>query len=220
MPKISSLPSTLYCIDECPDLMADAYIGDEVGNLVFLSLWGRDTAIQQFLPRLTLGRNEDGLDHFHLVNEQGASFAAFIHDIERLDKRTTRSLRRTLFGSMVHLWLFDKRCLAPDQTNASALALCPKADTEPDQQLWSLVRQTCPLPLLDHWRDTVLQILRSKSMLTPLKLSLGPLQGHRLLLDVPALTSDLGDLIRCGDLTAFELFQTPCDSAPPLRLAA
>lgn len=32
--------------------MADGCIGDESGNLVFLSVWARDTAIQQFLARL------------------------------------------------------------------------------------------------------------------------------------------------------------------------
>ncbi len=30
---------TLYRIDECPDLMADGCIGNENGNLVFLSIW-------------------------------------------------------------------------------------------------------------------------------------------------------------------------------------
>lgn len=43
---------TLYRIDECPDLMADGCVGDEHGNLVFLSIWARDTAVQEFLARL------------------------------------------------------------------------------------------------------------------------------------------------------------------------
>ena len=55
MPAPSS-PKTLYRIDECPDLMADGCIADENGNLVFLSIWARDTAVQEFLARLTLGR--------------------------------------------------------------------------------------------------------------------------------------------------------------------
>ncbi|MFU7548386.1 hypothetical protein ACM9NK_30665, partial [Pseudomonas paraeruginosa] len=47
--------TTLYRIDECPDVMADACVGDDQGNLIFLSIWARDTAVQQFLARLTLG---------------------------------------------------------------------------------------------------------------------------------------------------------------------
>src|SRR3546814_10541797 len=63
----------LYRIDECSDLMADACVCNEQGEFIFLSVWARDTAIQQFIARLTLGRAEDGLDQFHLITEQGRS---------------------------------------------------------------------------------------------------------------------------------------------------
>src|SRR3989344_5473225 len=43
-------------IDESPDVMADSCVGDDQGNLIFLSIWARDAAVQQFLARLTLGR--------------------------------------------------------------------------------------------------------------------------------------------------------------------
>src|SRR3546814_19072587 len=69
-------------------------------------------------------------------------------------------------------------------------------------RLWTLVQDTCPLPLLDHWRDTVLALLQTRRMLTGLPLALGPLEGHRLALDVPALTQALGELIRNGTLGA------------------
>jgi hypothetical protein len=72
MPAPSSA-KPLYRIDECPDLMADGCVGDENGNLVFLSIWARDTAVQEFLARLTLGRDEQGLDQFHVITEQGAA---------------------------------------------------------------------------------------------------------------------------------------------------
>ncbi len=62
----------LYRIDECSDLMADACVCNEQGEFIFLSVWARDTAIQQFIARLTLGRAEDGLDQFHLITDQGA----------------------------------------------------------------------------------------------------------------------------------------------------
>jgi hypothetical protein len=182
----SSSPQPLYRLDECPDLMADGCVGDEHGNLVFLSIWARDTAVQEFLARLTLGRSDEGLDRFHLVTEQ-ASIPVFVGNVENLEKRTTRAFRRTLFGSMVHLWIFDKRCVKPDKANASALALLPRTASDDTERLWALVQETCPLPLLDHWRDAVLELLRSQ-------------EGHRLALDVPALTTALGELIRNGSL--------------------
>jgi hypothetical protein len=180
--------------------MADAYVGDEHGNLIFLSVWARDTAVQEFLARLTLGSSEQGLDRFHVVAEQGASIPVFVGNVENLEKRITRAFRRTLFGSLVHLWLFDKRCVKPDKANASALALLPKAASDPFERLWTLVQETCPLPLLDHWRDAVLDLLQSQDRLTRLPFAVGPIEGHRLALDVPALAAALGELIRDGSL--------------------
>ena len=201
MPAISS-DQPLYRIDECSDLMADACVCGDQGDLIFLSVWARDTAIQQFLARLTLGRDEDGLDQFHLITDQGGSVPVFVPSVERLEKRLTRSYRRTLFGSLVNLWLFDRRCVRPDKSTTSALALLPRAAADPTSRLWLLVKETCPLPLLDHWQEAVMALLRARDMLHDLPVALGPLQGFRLGLDVPALTEALGGLIRQGVLTA------------------
>lgn len=216
MPTPSST-QPLFRIDECPDLMADGCVADEHGNLVFLSLWARDTAAQEFLARLTLGSAEQGLDRFHLITDQGASVPIFVGNADHLDKRSTRAFRRTLFGSMVHLWLFDPRCVIPDKANASALALLPRDKSDHTDRLWALVRETCPLPLLDHWRDAVLALLQSREMLTRLPFALGRLEGHRLTLDVPALTTSLGDLIRSGTLG---IEQDELDDGKPLRRVA
>ena len=210
---------TLYRIDECPDLMADGCIGDENGNLVFLSIWARDTAVQEFLARLTLGRDEQGLDQFHVITDQGASVPVFVGNVENLEKRITRAYRRTLFGSLTNVWLFDRRAVKPDKASASALALLPRDSTHRLDRLWLLVRDTCPLPLLDHWRDIVLELLQARSMLTRLPFALGPLEGHRLAIDVPALTQALGGLIRSNVLTT-EAFGYPIACDLPLEAVA
>ncbi|MCJ7478533.1 hypothetical protein MUQ53_10045, partial [Streptococcus suis] len=94
---------------------------------------------------------EQGLDQFHVITDQGASVPVFVGNVENLEKRITRAYRRTLFGSLTNVWLFDTR-----------------------------------------------------RMLTGLPLALGPLEGHRLALDVPALTKALGELIRNGTLGAMQ----------------
>ena len=208
-------PRPLFRIDECPDLMADACVGDGDGKLVFLSLWARDTAAQEFLARLTLAQDARGLRQFHVLNEAGASFLLFAGQIERLEKRLTRVYRRTLFGSLVNVWLFDERCIRPDRANAQALALLPRDSSCRMDRLWALSRETCPLPLLDHWRDPVLEILRGTAMLSRLPLALGPLEGFSLAIDVPALTKALGELIREEALTV----DAPTASEPLRRVA-
>ncbi|MFC4160736.1 hypothetical protein [Chitinimonas lacunae] len=212
----SATSPVLYRIDECPDLMVDGCVGDDRGNLVFLSVWARDTAIQEFLARLTLAEDERGLDQLHLVLDGGSLPLAMGH-VDQLEKRSTRAYRRTLFGALVNLWLFDRRCVKPDKANASALALLPRDAPHRLDRLWTLVCDTCPLPLLDHWREPVLSLLQRQAMLTPLPLALGPLEGFRLAIDVPALTRALGTLIRHGTLTASPVSTLP---ATPVCLAA
>ena len=212
----SSLGS-LYRIEECPDLLADACLADERCQLVFLSLWGRDTAVQEFLARLTLGSEEEGLDRCHLVAEGGERLPLFIGSTDRLEKRTTRALKRTLFGTLIHLWLIDRGCISPDKANATALAVLPKDAAHRTERLWRLVTETCPLPLLDHWRDSVLEVLISSKMLAPLPVTLGSLEGYRLHLDVEPLAQTLGALIREGRLGIAAERALP---APALRRVA
>ncbi|WP_431819406.1 hypothetical protein [Burkholderia sp. F1] len=216
MLSASNTPS-LYRIDECPDLMVDAYVGDEQGHLIFLSIWARDTAVQEFLARLTLGQAERGLDQFHLLTDQGGTIPVFVGNPERLEKKSTRAFRRTLFGSVVNLWLYDSRCVRPDKANASALALLPRDSSHRLDRLWRLTCDTCPLPLLDHWRDVVMELLQSQTMLSRLPMALGPLEGHRLALDVPALSQALGELIRSGRLSTTP--REPVIPAPQLQVA-
>jgi hypothetical protein len=199
----TSTANALYPIDECPELMADACVCDESGTLIFLSVWARDTAIQQFQAQLTLGRSQNGLDRFHLVMPSDGTIPVFVGSVDRLDKRITRVYRRTLFGSLVNLWLFDRCCVKPDKVTSNALALVPRSTDELTAmlRLWRVVQETCPLPLLDHWRDTVLKLLQDKNMLRSLPMALGPLRGFRVALDVPLLTRALGELIRADVLT-------------------
>ncbi|NVZ63622.1 hypothetical protein HX867_16125 [Pseudomonas gingeri] len=191
-------PTRLYQVDECPDLYVDACICDEQRNLVFFSAWGRDTALQEFLARLTLGSAENGLDQFHIVVD-GRSLPVF-PNTELLEKRTTRQFRGTLFGSLLHLWLFDRRCAQPDRANHFAYALLEDGQA-PQQRLWPLVTETCPLPLLQHWREPVLEVLNQYGMLQPLPKGQGSIRAWRLSLKLDVLEPALGDLIRQGQLT-------------------
>lgn len=199
MPK-QFIPQTLYRVRESQDLMADGYLADESRNLIFLSIWGRDTPIQQLLARMTLGAAKDGLTSLHIVGPDDSVDELVIPNVQVLEKRTAREYDRTLFGTIEHLWLFDRRCIEPDKANGTAVILVPQDDPLRVQRLWAVVQDTCPLPLLPHWCDLVLELLKSRSMLLPLPRAKGPLEGFRLALDVSGLSEALGNLIRADRL--------------------
>lgn len=78
------------------------------------------------------------------------------------------------------------------------------AGDEPLQRLWSLVITTCSLPLLQHWRNPVMQLLSDYGILSPPTDALGPVIIWRLAIAIDALELALGELIRDGTLTSVD----------------
>ncbi len=148
---------SLMSIPEAPGLFADAVVTDQ-SYLVFLSLWGRDTAIQEFLARLSVPVKEGGMDSFWLEAEDTTYVQ--VGGTDRLQKDTGRMPKTNIFGDVVHLWLYDRLAFSPDYANRRALLFYRPGEEQTantSERLWALVKETCHLPLLDHWRETVLE---------------------------------------------------------------
>ena len=152
----------LFKFKELSDLYADACVRDETGRLMFLSLYGRDTAIQQLLAAFTIKVTEGGLDAFHLQHPAGESQLVHVGDADRLEKFTGKLPRDNLFGNLVHLWLYDPALVRPDRSNRVAWVLVDGVDDSPDQtetiwaRVWGLYKLLSRVPLLDTWKQAVL----------------------------------------------------------------
>ncbi|MFW5442686.1 MAG: hypothetical protein ACKE51_00035 [Methylococcaceae bacterium] len=156
----------MLAINEVTDVYCDALVCDD-GNLVFASCWGRDTAIQELLARLTLTGSEGGISQLSFdgnVDESSSvkfeSLSAKIGNPDRLDKMTGRMPQSNLFGDLVHVWLFDKKVRQPDYVNRRAYLLVLPGVDDHDEMAWGLIRQVCHLPLLEHWRQTIIDLMR------------------------------------------------------------
>lgn len=190
--------STLLRLNEVPYIMADAWLCDERRSLLFLSVWGRDTAIQELLARLTL-KGDEGLAQLTFISPQQHEHLLFPASDGNLDKRTSRH-SRTRFGELIHLWLFDKRCLEPDRASGQAFLLLERDSPDWCERVWLLLRETTSLPLLDHWRDLIIHELQVSGMLMPV-VAFGPLAGWQLTLDTPQLTDFISHGITTGVFT-------------------
>lgn len=161
----------MLAINEVNDVYCDALVCDE-GYLVFASCWGRDTAIQELLARLTLTGSEGGISQLSFeghVDENSLvkfeNFPAKIGNPDRLDKMTGRMPKSNLFGDLVHVWLFDKKVRLPDYVNRQAyLLLLPGLDDQ-NEIAWGLIKQVCHLPLLEHWQENVVDLMREQGWL-------------------------------------------------------
>jgi hypothetical protein len=195
MPK-----SNICSILELPDLVVDSCITDDSCNLIFCSIWGRDTAVQEILARITLNPSENLSLQSITIDGEGVHSPVYFNK-ELLEKKAARSYPGTLFGNMTHLWLFDKRVMEPDYANHSAYLLYgPNDDTA--TRVWPLICDLAPYPLPDHWKSEVFRIVVLQDMLIRMKTVLGNTTGYKIDLNVDLIQSAVSRLIRDGKLSA------------------
>ncbi|MDP2432288.1 MAG: hypothetical protein Q8O33_09665 [Pseudomonadota bacterium] len=150
----------MFKIKELFDIFTDACVRDEAGNLVFLSLYGRDTVIQQLYAAFYLKATEGGFDQIHLVDDAGRQHPVFLGQADRLTKISGRFPRANLFGNLVHTWIYDPVVTRPDMVNRAAWLLAEDDGSDAvktafDVRVWEAYRQLSPVPLLDHWQAPV-----------------------------------------------------------------
>lgn len=158
----------LMQIDAIPDLYADAALVDAYDKLLFLSLWGRDTAIQEFLAGISLANEEGGINSFFLTTgkrESGEPLRKLVQigESKRLNHHSGRMPASNVFGGdMAHLWVFDRLVTDPDLANRRTIAISRAVDTNSastvsQSRIWQLTKAICHLPLLDHWAETIIK---------------------------------------------------------------
>jgi len=189
----------LLPIPEVPGLFVDAALTDGGSNLLFMSVWGRDTVCQEFLARLSLSVGEGGLDRFQVGDDSNARFIQ-VGNPERLGKKSCRA-DQTIFGSLAQIWLYDRLTERPDKANRRGYLLYPAGEGSQvvDDRLWQLIKETCHLPLLDHWREPFIELCRRHSFLTHLE----GLGVNAWLVDLGSnnLELEVSALIQSGRLT-------------------
>ena len=145
----------LYEMREIGGIFIDAVVKDKRDEFIFVSAFGRDTAIQEFIAKLSLTSCADKLRYFSLSDELVPSGFYYTGDFNRLVKQTTRLHQATLFDGLVHVWLYDKLAVELDYANRRGILLKKMTENSDDFQkrLWQTVTLLCPVPLLGHWQS-------------------------------------------------------------------
>ncbi|BDR09202.1 hypothetical protein CTR2_R25400 [Comamonas thiooxydans] len=141
----------LHRIEGFADLWADACLRNDEGELMFLSFYGRDASAMQFIAAMELGRTEHGITDFTLVSPEGTRNHVQVGSAERLGKFTGRLPRQNLFGSLNHLFVYDKRLQEIDKPNRIGW-IVSNVDAGIEEKVWALVKTLAPIALLDHWQ--------------------------------------------------------------------
>lgn len=199
----------MFHLQDLSGVYADAFVTDSADRLLFGSFWGRDTAIQGLLARLSLSPTEGGLGRLRLIGGEGDAPVirdAAIEDGERLAKLTGRMPKANLFGDIVQVWLYDRLAVTPDYGARRALRLFrdhagggdPRRQALENDATWRLLKDLSPLPLLDHWRETIVNTAIRTGWLA-FYAGIG-VHAVELNLAGDELEMTVGDLIRAGQL--------------------
>lgn len=149
----------MFMLTEQSDVFIDALASDHHAQLLFVSAYGRDTSIQQFMARLHQGAREGGVDELSAVEKYGQKpvLKVLVGDPKRLEKTTGRLAKTGLLGNLVHAWIFDPAVLAVDHATRSAWIVDDSDDHQGRlDEAWRLVKEISPVPLLDLWRGPVM----------------------------------------------------------------
>ena len=146
----------LMSVRESADVFVDACLRNEAGELLFLSVYGRDTAVLSLFAAFSLPQSGGGYRSLHLQTDAG-DVEVLVSQPDRLEKMTARLPKDNLFGNVTHSWLFDPDAVKPDRVNRRALLLQhEESDAQFAARIWSNVKQLSPVPLMDPWRTALL----------------------------------------------------------------
>jgi hypothetical protein len=206
--------TTLYAVGDVHGLFVDAIVQHkDTGALLFGSFWGRDTAVQELLARLSLASSEGGLTAVTLADVDAperpdGQLRIRIDDPGQLAKLTGRMPAANLFGAVAQVWLYVPLAAAPDYAGRRALRLlladpglsdsAQRTAAFEGEAAWALFKSVSPVPLLNDWREVMI-----RTGVTQAWLKFHPGLGvHALEIDLSAsgFEAVISGLIRGGQL--------------------
>lgn len=195
--------SLFSVVESSTPLFVDAYLMDGE-RWIFGSFWGSETTMQEFFARLTLSNHEQGLRSFTLQSATGERQRIFAGRVDDLTKVTGRTPNTTVLGSFCNVWIFDPALQKPDRTNGEAYIIGRPSESRAQMWLraWASVQSLSQVPLLEHWRDEVMELLTANEWLKSL-IGVG-VQGYRIALPADAFESAICQGVKTGLLALEE----------------
>lgn len=190
--------TSLFAVAESTTpLFLDAYLMDGE-RWIFGSFWGSETTMQEFFARLTLPNHEQGLRSFTLQSPSGESLRIYAGRVADLTKVTGKTPATTVLGSVCNVWIFDPALQTPDRTNGEAYIIGRPSESRGQMWLraWASVQSLSHVPLLEHWRNDVMEMLATHEWLKPLT-GVG-VQGYRIAIPAEAFEQAISQGIKTG----------------------
>ena len=127
-------------------LWCDEAVKDDKSNWLFLSLWGRDSAMRKFEADITLKKGGATC----ILKDKWFNTSAQILVAAELRKREIK-VEVADYGEMVHTLFYSKYL---EESGKTSMVLSDDQD-----QIWQAIKLQASIPLADAWKDSVLSAL-------------------------------------------------------------
>ena len=148
------------------DLFCDAFFIHQ-GRLIFASLYGQNANVQSLLAQMN---NNGGADLGTLgfrEQESGMLYPPFTtaRHFFNLYKHTTK-INTQNYGVLVHAFVYCGEVVCYDIEAKTAWLLSDNLQDDMDYQVWLTVNTLTDVPLLESWRNVVLERLKEQNCMT------------------------------------------------------
>lgn len=162
----------LFELTQVGEIFVDAMVRDAQGDLMLLSCYGRDTAIKELMARIHIQGQQGCITELtvkgKLPSGQATLATATLLKPKELEQHSGR-LPRMLFGQLIHSWIYNPVILGAHKGAKQAWVIQHQADPlqagmsqeQMRNQVWDAVKQLASIPLLEHWREVVLDSIWS-----------------------------------------------------------
>lgn len=187
----------IMTLKDLPDLKCDSCIANDNSELIFMSIWGRDTAIQELFAKLTIGEtNKHGFFDIKLNHHR-----VFLAEGRQYTKRTLK-LSKTQFGSLIHAFIFDKRIIEPNRDSNSMISIYKIEDIPTIHNYYfEAIKTLSSVPILEKWSTKIVEIAIQEQMICEHKPILGNINATTIIVNDNTLTQIMSQSIQDGLLT-------------------
>ncbi len=154
-------------IKEQDNVFCDALVSNTNNyNLIFASVWGRNTSLQQLLGRMETTVYQDKISQMSI--QADIVYSAYLQDTKYLAKVSTK-VHKTIYGKdLSHMFIYDKSITNIDYANNQATILFKQNNVDNDK-VWLLLNSVSPIPLLTNsanWQKSILGLCNDNNWIS------------------------------------------------------
>lgn len=144
-------------IKQQSNIFCDAFVANDTG-ILFASIWGRNTSLQQFLARMELPDNQGGISELTFETSEEISQTFVLQNVKNMQKLSGR-IPETIYGNdLSHIFIYDKSTASIDYGAYKATVLYLNDTQIDDKAVWRILKELSPIPLLDIWMAQIINL--------------------------------------------------------------